>query len=137
MEYNILATENKDLPRVVDLNQDALPAVSSITLDDTIHFLMRYRIEMQHGATSAQAISRAFSYSGRAILMTSLVLGLGFLPYVLSEYYSTYVFGAYLPIVFIAALLADLLLAPALITLGCISYASKDEHLVDSAGDPL
>mgnify|MGYP001215436728 FL=1 len=39
MEYNILATENKDLPRVVDLNQDALPAVSSITLDDTIHFL--------------------------------------------------------------------------------------------------
>ena len=39
MEYNILATENKDLPRVVDLNQDALPAVSSIELDDMIHFL--------------------------------------------------------------------------------------------------
>ena len=39
MEYNILATENKDLPRVVDLNQDALPAVSSIALDDMIHFL--------------------------------------------------------------------------------------------------
>ena len=39
MEYHILATENKDLPRVVDLNQDALPAVSSITLDDMIHFL--------------------------------------------------------------------------------------------------
>ena len=39
MEYKILATENKDLPRVVDLNQDALPAVSSIALDDMIHFL--------------------------------------------------------------------------------------------------
>ena len=39
MEYRILATENKDLPRVVNLNQDALPAVSSITLDDMIHFL--------------------------------------------------------------------------------------------------
>ena len=39
MEYHILATENNDLPRVVDLNQDALPAVSSITLDDMIHFL--------------------------------------------------------------------------------------------------
>ena len=39
MEYHILATENKDLPRVVDLNQDALPAVSSIALDDMIHFL--------------------------------------------------------------------------------------------------
>jgi len=39
MEYHILATENKDLPRVVDLNQDALPAVSSIELDDMIHFL--------------------------------------------------------------------------------------------------
>jgi len=39
MEYHILATVNKDLPRVVDLNQGALPAVSSITLDDMIHFL--------------------------------------------------------------------------------------------------
>ena len=39
MEYNILATENKDLPRVVDLNQHALPAVSSITLNDMTQFL--------------------------------------------------------------------------------------------------
>ena len=39
MEYHILTTENKDLPRVVDLNQNALPAVSSITLNDMIHFL--------------------------------------------------------------------------------------------------
>jgi hypothetical protein len=39
MEYHIFATENRDLPRVVDLNQDALPTVSSITLDDMIHFL--------------------------------------------------------------------------------------------------
>ena len=39
MEYHILATENKDLPRVVDLNQHALPAVSSITLNDMTQFL--------------------------------------------------------------------------------------------------
>ena len=39
MEYHILATVNKDLPRVVDLNQDALPAVSSITLNDLTQFL--------------------------------------------------------------------------------------------------
>ncbi|MDP7038087.1 MAG: efflux RND transporter permease subunit [Myxococcota bacterium] len=123
-----------------DIDSDTLvlgALAIGIGVDDTIHFLMRYRIEMQHGATSSQAISRAFSYSGRAILMTSLVLGLGFFPYVLSEYYSTYVFGAYLPVVFVAALLADLLLAPALITLGCISYKSKDEHLADSATGPL
>ena len=39
MTYHILTAENKDLPRVVALNQDALPAVSSIELDDMIHFL--------------------------------------------------------------------------------------------------
>jgi len=39
MEYHILATVNKDLPRVVDLNQGALPAVSSITLNDLTQFL--------------------------------------------------------------------------------------------------
>jgi predicted GNAT superfamily acetyltransferase len=39
MEYHILATVNKDLPRVVDINQDALPGVSSITLNDLTQFL--------------------------------------------------------------------------------------------------
>jgi len=39
MEYHILTTENKDLPRVFDLNQDALPAVSSITLNNLTQFL--------------------------------------------------------------------------------------------------
>jgi len=39
MEYHILTTENKDLPRIVDLNQDALPAVSSITINDMTQFL--------------------------------------------------------------------------------------------------
>ena len=39
MTYHILTAEYKDLPRVVALNQDALPAVSSIELDDMIHFL--------------------------------------------------------------------------------------------------
>ena len=39
MEYHILATVNKDLPRVVDLNQGALPVVSSITLNDLTQFL--------------------------------------------------------------------------------------------------
>jgi len=123
-----------------DIDSDTLvlgALAIGIGVDDTIHFLMRYRIEMLHGATSAQAISKAFSYSGRAILMTSMVLGLGFFPYVLSEYYSTYVFGAYLPVVFVAALLADLLLAPALIALGFIKYEAKDEGLVDNAEAPL
>lgn len=39
MEYHILTAENKDLARVVDLNQDALPAVSSITLNNLTQFL--------------------------------------------------------------------------------------------------
>ena len=39
MTYHILTAENKDLPRVVVLNQDALPAVSSIELNDMIYFL--------------------------------------------------------------------------------------------------
>jgi hypothetical protein len=39
MKYHILTAENKDLPRVIALNQDALPAVSSIELYDMINFL--------------------------------------------------------------------------------------------------
>ena len=39
MGYHILKTKTIDLPHIHNLNQDALPAVSSITLNDMTQFL--------------------------------------------------------------------------------------------------
>lgn len=89
-----------------------------IGVDDTIHFLSRYRIESQRGATPAEAISRTFEFAGRAIVMTTVILVLGFLPLSSSSYFSTRIMGTLLPMTLVVALVADLLLVPALVQLG-------------------
>ena len=89
-----------------------------IGVDDTIHFLSRYRIESQRCATDGEAITRTFDFAGRAIVMTTIILVLGFLPMASSTYYSTRIMGTLLPMTLVVALLADLLLVPALVKLG-------------------
>ncbi len=89
-----------------------------IGVDDTIHFLVRYRIEAARAPDGA--IQRTFNFAGRAIMMTTVILVLGFLPFGFGDYFSTAMFGTLLPFCLVAALLADLLLVPALIKAGAI-----------------
>ncbi len=89
-----------------------------IGVDDTIHFLVRYRIERQRAPDPQAALVRTFDFAGRAIVMTTVVLTLGFLPFALTDYYSTQVLGTLLPLTLVFALLADVLLVPALALLG-------------------
>ena len=106
-----------------DLLGVAMIAVG-IGVDDTIHFLMRLRIEWARSRDAAEAVRATLRYSGRGIVMTTVVLGLGFLPFAASDYLSVYVMGQALPFCFAVALAADLLLVPALVRLGVISFGS-------------
>ena len=89
-----------------------------IGVDDTIHFLMRYRIEAARSRDRAQALQRTFAFSGRAILLTTVVLVLGFLPLALSNYFPIRMMGMLIPGVLVVALAADLLLVAALVQVG-------------------
>ena len=93
-----------------------------IGVDDTIHFLMRFRLESMKTDDRTVALRRTFDYAGRAILMTTVILALGFLPLGLSGYLTTRMFGTLLPAVLVVALVADLLLLPALIQVGWIRF---------------
>ena len=93
-----------------------------IGVDDTIHFLMRLRIEWARQPTAADAIDAAMRYAGRGIFITTTVLTLGFLPFVLSDYYSVAIFGTLLPLCLGVALAADLLLVPALVQVGWLRF---------------
>jgi predicted RND superfamily exporter protein len=93
-----------------------------IGVDDTIHFLVRYRIEALRCETRAQAVRRTFDFAGRAILITTLILCMGFLPFLLSNYLSLWYFGTLLPLALVVALLADLLWVPALAQLGIFAF---------------
>jgi hypothetical protein len=95
-----------------------------IGVDDTIHFLMRYRIEAQRGDDRTEALRKTFDFAGRGIVMTTVVLSLGFLPLALTDYYSTKIMGTMLPFTLVVALVADLLLVPALARLGIFRFGA-------------
>jgi len=97
-----------------------------IGVDDTIHFLVRFRIESQR-APSAQAIERSFQVAGRAIVFTTVILALGFLPLALGEYHSVWVMGLFLPLALLVALAADLLLVPALAAVGLLRFRAAGD----------
>ena len=93
-----------------------------IGVDDTIHFLMRFRIESGRSKTTEEAIDRTFDFAGRAIVMTTVILSAGFLPFLASDYWSTWILGALLPLALVVAMVADLLLVPALAKVGAIRF---------------
>jgi predicted RND superfamily exporter protein len=107
-----------------------------IGVDDTIHFLMRWRFESARSATTAEALDRTFHFSGRAIIITTVILTAGFAPFAFSDYYSVRIMGTLLPFTLVVALLADLLFVPALVKLGAIKIctpAAQDtsKHQID------
>ncbi len=98
-----------------------------IGVDDTVHFLVRYRIEETRSTDTTAAIQRTFDFAGRAIVMTTVILVAGFSPFALSDYYTTRMMGTLLPLCLVVALLADLLLVPALVELRLIRFRKNAE----------
>ena len=93
-----------------------------IGVDDTVHFLTRFRIEALRSDGIDQAIERTFYFTGRAIVQTTIILCAGFLPFLASPYFSTKILGSLLPLTLFVALVADLLLVPALAKVGLINF---------------
>ena len=96
-----------------------------IGVDDTIHFLMRFRLEHSRTDDTREAVRRTFHYAGRAIVVTTIVLGLGFLPLALSGQMTIAMMGTLLPLTLVVALVADLLLVPALARVGLIRFPTR------------
>lgn len=95
-----------------------------IGVDDTVHFMMRYKTEAARHSDPEVALKNTFNFAGRAIVMTTIVLALGFSPFATSGYYSVQIMGTLLPYTLIVALLADLLLVPALVSVGLLRFKS-------------
>lgn len=102
-----------------------------ISVDDTIHFLFRYRFERERTNDVEIALDRTFHFSGRAIIITSIILVVGFAPYATSDFFSVRIMGTLLPATLVAALLTDLLLIPALIKLGAFRFRMKADERRD------
>ena len=88
-----------------------------LAVDDTIHFIMRYREERRGGAGVETAIHRTFHGAGHAIILTSILLILGFGVLAFSSLTSTYFFGLLACVTMAAAIIGDLFILPALLQL--------------------
>jgi len=100
----------------LDYNKISIAAVAmGIAVDDTIHLMLRTRYEFQRLGNYREALDEALRDVGRAVLITSIALVLGFLVLTLSILDSQAVRGVLLATTIVAALVADFLLMPALI----------------------
>ena len=85
-----------------------------LAVDDTIHFMHNFRRYYLKSGNSAKAIEHTFFTTGKAMVITTIVLSLGFFAYLAANMISVQNFGLLTASVIIFALLSDLLLAPAL-----------------------
>jgi len=88
-----------------------------LAVDDTVHFLHNFRRYHHQLGEVHEAVSQTLHTTGRAMLFTTVVLAIGFFTYTKSSLSNLYSFGLITGITIIVALLGDLLLAPALMTL--------------------
>ena len=86
-----------------------------IVVDDTVHFLLKYRRARREGLPPPAAVVRTMRRVGLALVVTSLAIGAGFATFATSGFLVNQHFGALSALTLAAALLADLLLLPPLL----------------------
>ena len=88
-----------------------------IVVDDTVHFLSKYRrARREYGQGPEEAVRYAFDTAGRALFATTVVLVAGFLIFAFSPFVPTAQVGVLTAMIIAFALVADLSLLPALLT---------------------
>ena len=85
-----------------------------LAVDDTIHFMHNFKRYYLETGDSAKAIEETFFTTGKALVITTIVLSLGFYSYMMGDMVSVQNFGLLTGSVITLALISDLLLAPAL-----------------------
>ena len=88
-----------------------------IAVDNTIHYIVRYRIEFERDGNYAKALKRSHKTIGKAIFYTSVTIIMGFSILTMSNFKPTIYFGLLTALAMGVALLGSLTLLPRLILL--------------------
>ncbi len=107
--------------------------VIGLAVDDTIHFMHKFRIYFSEFGDSKLAIRATLETTGAALLFTSLVLTGGFGVFLMASMVNTQNFGFLAATGAAVAFLADLIVAPALMTLATRgSRTSQDDVPIEA-----
>ena len=90
--------------------------VLGIAIDDTIHFLVKYKEARKLGLNFEESLAFVMRYAGSAIIFTTLILSSAFLVFNLSDFMLNANFGLVTAIALLIAVAVDLLFLPAILS---------------------
>jgi predicted RND superfamily exporter protein len=90
--------------------------IIGVAVDDSIHFLVKYFDARKRGLSMEDTFDEVLHYAGRAILFTTVVLSLSFSIFAFSTFTPNQNFGVVTATALILALIIDMLLLPALLS---------------------
>ncbi|SFV52515.1 Predicted exporter of the RND superfamily [hydrothermal vent metagenome] len=91
--------------------------VIGLSVDDTVHFFHNFSKYHNQGYSTKEAVEMTMKGTGRALVATSVVLSLGFFVYMLASLSNLFNFGLLAGGAIIIALISNIILGPALLTL--------------------
>ncbi|MFK7969747.1 MAG: RND family transporter [Bacteroidia bacterium] len=100
-----------------------------IAVDDSIHFLARYRLARNMGDTVSQAVTNSYKDTGISMIYTSIILFLGFVIFTASSFGGTRALGQLASVTLLIAMFGNLLLLPALL----LSFDTKEPRPKNSS----
>lgn len=96
-----------------------------IAVDDSIHFLTKYRQELErHNWDIARTVRTALKETGSSMLYTSIILFFGFIIFSASNFGGTVVLGIMTSTTLIVAMFSNLIILPALL----LSFDKRQAH---------
>lgn len=103
--------------------------VFGISVDDSIHFLAKYRQELfAMKFDVSKAISKSIRETGSSMIYTSIILFFGFIIFVLSEFGGTIALGKLTSITLFFAMITNVVVLPALILQFDSGKRDKSKH---------
>jgi len=100
--------------------------IMGIAIDDTIHFLVKYKEARKKGFNFEDSLAYIMQYAGAAIVLTTIVLSSAFIIFKLSQFMLNANFGLVTAIALVIAVLVDLVLLPAILS----RYDGKDKSFL-------
>jgi predicted RND superfamily exporter protein len=113
----------------IPLDTDTLliaPLIIGIAVDDTIHFMTHYRMELIRTGSVSESLRTTILDVGQAVMFTTMVLGLGFALLSFSDYLGMAKMGFFGAAAIFVALLCDLFLIPAMIIIFKPTFGVKN-----------
>lgn len=123
--YGILGIMREPL----NMGTAIIAAISfGLAVDDTIHFITRYKYALRRSNNIDQAIKSVFIHGVSSITFTTIVIGVGFLSLSLSSFTPIYQLGLYTSITMLLCFLIDVMLLPRML------YDSERSYLLEVRG---